>query len=285
MKHIAILTHPNDRFAEKSYALAGIAEQWRQNGMKITVVDDPEKRVDADMAILHVDLTVVPDQYLDYMRRYPLVINSAVKDISKRRISSNIVTQGDGYTGPVFVKTDMNCGGAAEGELARTTILGKIVRGLRRRLPWSMRSEINMWDYRVLDSVSQVPRAVWRNSNLVVERFLPERSNGEFLMRSWMFLGDAEENKLMYANQPIIKSPVATRIETCDEIPDELRQMRRDMGFDYGKFDYGVVDGRVILYDANRTPVMLASPQNVPVFRLLASGIDSFFTPQYRAAG
>jgi hypothetical protein len=75
------------------------------------------------------------------------------------------------------------------------------------------------------------------------------------------------------------------RIEPHPEIPDELRRLRREMGFDFGKFDYGIVDGRVVLYDANRTPVMLASPRNLPTFMLLAGGIESFFAPRYRAAG
>ena len=59
MRNIVILTHPNDGFAERGYALRGIADQWREDGMKVTVVDDPRKGMDADVAILHVDLTVV----------------------------------------------------------------------------------------------------------------------------------------------------------------------------------------------------------------------------------
>ena len=39
-----------------------------------------------------------------------------------------------------------------------------------------------------------------------------------------------------------------------EPVPEELRQTRRQLGFDYGKFDYGVVNGEVVLYDANRTP-------------------------------
>jgi hypothetical protein len=103
-------------------------------------------------------------------------------------------------------------------------------------------------------------------------------------MRTWVFLGDAEECKIFYANQPIVKSPVAVRIEE-GTVPDELREMRRQMGFDFGKFDYGIVDGRVVLYDVNRTPVSRITPQNTPLFKLLASGVDSVFKPKYRAAG
>jgi hypothetical protein len=288
MRHIVILTHPNDRFTEIGYTLCGVAGQWRQNGTKVTIVDDPGKRVDADLAILHVDLTVVPDEYVQFMQRYPLVLNSGVTDISKRRISSNLVTQGDGYEGAVIIKTDLNCGGAAEGRLAeKTSLLSKYVRAIRRRLHWSVRAELGMWEYPIFDSVKQVPWAVWRNPSLVVERFLPERQDDLYCVRSWTFLGDAGENILMYAKQAIIKSEVAVRKEQCDEIPEELREMRRELGFDFGKFDYGIVDGRVVLYDANRTPVMLPRPTNVPRFKMLAQGIDRFFrpAPRLRAAG
>jgi hypothetical protein len=288
MRHIVILSHPSDQFADRGYTMGGIAEQWRKDGLKVTVVNDLGKPVDADLAILHVDLTVVPDEYLEYMRRYPLAINSTVKDISKRRVSSNLVTRGDGYDGAVMIKTNLNCGGAAEGELAKSAFfLSKYTRAIRRRLHWTMRAELDMWEYPIFDSVRKVPWAVWHNPSLVVEKFLPERREGFYCMRTWLFLGDAEANFLLYANQPIIKSRVAVRIETTTEIPDEIRAMRRKLGFDFGKFDYGIVDGRVVLYDANRTPTSSPSPTMVARATLLSAGIDSFFgpAPRLRAAG
>jgi len=287
MNHIVILTHQHEEFSEISYVLKEIAEVWRERGMRVTVLRGVDQRMDADLAILHVDLTVIPDEYLEFMKRYPIAINGFVKDISKRKISANIVNRRDGYQGPVMIKTDLNCGGAAEGAMAqKTSLVQKYIRAIRRRLHWSMRAELGMWDYPVLDSVKKVPRAVWRNSDLVVERFLPERQDGFYVMRSWLFCGEAEENRVIYANQPIVKSPVAVRIEVRNEIPDELRRMRQKLGFDFGKFDYGIVNGRVVLYDANRTPVGRGvTPESAPVFKLLASGIDAFLKPRLRAAG
>jgi hypothetical protein len=285
MRHITILVHPHDDFAGCDYLLRGVAEQWRQSGTRVTVVRDPHKHLEADLAILHVDLTLVPDEYLQFMRRYPLAINAATGDISKRKISTNLVRDGDGYKGPVIVKTNRNCGGASEGLHAqRESWLWKNLRAVRRRLHWSWRSEIGMWEYKVFDSPAKVPLPVWFNPDLLVERFLPERRDGFYCMRTWVFLGDAEECKIFYANQPIVKSPVAVRIEE-GTVPDELREMRRQMGFDFGKFDYGIVDGRVVLYDVNRTPVSRITPQNTPLFKLLASGVDSVFKPKYRVAG
>ena len=284
MRHITILVHPHDDFANCGYLLQGIADQWRQAGVRVTVVRDPLRHLEADLAILHPDLTVVPDEYLQFMRRYPLTVNGGVKDISKRAISANIVRDGDGYRGPVMVKTNRNCGGAAEALHAQhASWLWRKLRAVRRRMHWSWRGDISMWDYKVFNSPQRVPLPVWFNPDLVVERFLPERRDGCYCMRTWIFLGDAEECKLFYANQPVVKSPVAVRIEKS-EVPEELRQMRRKLGFDFGKFDFGIVDGRVVLYDVNRTPVGRPGRSNESLFKVLAGGIESLFKPRYRAA-
>ena len=37
-------------------------------------------------------------------------------------------------------------------------------------------------------------------------------------------------------------------------MPDELRALRRQLGFDYGKFDFVMHEGRAVLLDANKTP-------------------------------
>ena len=264
--------------------MRGIGEVWRQQGMRVSLVTDPTQTPDADLAILHVDLTVVPDEYLRLMQHYPQTINAGVGDISKRRISRNLVRDGDGYRGPVIVKTNRNYGGVPESHCDRRSTLQRYLRAARRRMHWSWRSELDVWKYPIFDSPSRVPLPVWFNPDLVVERFLPERSGDLYCMRMWTFLGDAEENITMFARQPIIKSRVAIRKEKT-EVPPELRQMRRELGFDYGKFDYGIVDGRVVLYDANRTPVFRPTPENAALCKKLAAGIDSLLTPRYRAAG
>ena len=284
MRHITILTHPNDDFASSGYILQSVAEQWRQSGTRVTVARDPLRHLEADLAILHVDLTVVPNEYLEFMQSYPLTINAGVRDISKRAISTNIVRDGDGYKGPVMVKTNRNCGGTSEGLHAQGSWLRKNIRAIRRRLHWSWRAELGVWNYKVFDSPAKVPLPVWFNPDLVVERFLPERRDGCYCMRTWIFLGDAEECKLFYANQPVVKSPVAVRIENS-HVPDEMRELRRKLGFNFGKFDFGIVDGRAVIYDVNRTPVARPGRTNEPLFKLLAGGLDSLFKPRYRAAG
>ena len=231
---------------------------------------------------MHVDLTKTPADYARAAARYPKVINGGVVDISKREISDQLVRRGDGYGGPVIVKTDRNSGGSRERQLdqraGRRAALRRHIDAWRDRLPWGWRAHLDTGDYRTFDSVAQVPRAVWFNRSLVVERFLPERQNGHFCLRTWVFLGDRETNAISYATEPVIKSHNVVRREPVPDVPDELRAMRRKLGFDYGKFDYGLVDGRVVLYDANRTPMFGAMRREDywPRVQLLAEGIGAF---------
>lgn len=279
MPHVVILAQRRTPLESRPYFLREIAEVWREQGLRLTVLREPGPRVDADAAILHVDLTVVPQDDLDYVRQYPVAVNGRVADISKRRISANLVRRGDGYDGPVIVKTDANCGGFAEDLAARRgPHAGRLVRSLRRALPWPFRSRIPTSQYRILDSPREVPAAVWLNRDLVVERYLPERRDGFHCLRTWVFLGDRETHSLSWSEHPIVKSANVVRRETLGDVPPELRRIRTELAFDFGKFDYGIVDGRVVLYDANRTPTVgrFSRDEFLPRIRLLAEGVRAF---------
>jgi hypothetical protein len=277
MRHIVILLHRNFTFDTLRYFLCDIAAIWREQGFRVSVMHGPGACVDADLAILHVDLTVVPDEYLAFVNQYPVVINGLVKDISKRRISTNLVYSDDDYRGQVIVKTNCNCRGSSEASLVKKgPSLLKCAQSLRNRLPWSWRTKLQ--EYPVLESISQVPRAVWHNPDLVVERFLPERRGSFYCLRTWFFLGDRETNSISYSNQPLVKAGNVIRREKLDDVPEELRQIRRNMGFDYGKFDYALVNGKVVLYDVNWTPTHggLSNEQVLSSTRLLADGIRAY---------
>jgi hypothetical protein len=280
MPRVAILVHEHDAFEETRYFMREIAGIWqREKGMPVSVVRCPGPSVDADLAVLHVDVTVVPPKYVTSIQQYPRVINGRVMDSSKRRISSNLVRRGDGYDGPVIVKTNRNYGGAMEAQLRKKgPFVARLGHSLRSRLPWSWQSKIPFLDYPVFESVRDVPPAVWLNPDLVVERFLSERRNGHYCLRVWLFLGDRETNSICYSDHPIVKSNNIIRREAVAEVPEDLRRIRRELGFDFGKFDYAIVDGRVVLYDANRTPSLgrLPAERTTPTIRLLSEGIHAF---------
>ena len=109
--------------------------------------DDPLEFVEADLAVLHVDLTVVPAVYLNLARRYPRAINGNVVDISKRHMTAQEVKRGHLYGGPVIVKTNRNSGGVQERLLGGST-LRRMSLSLRDKLPWSLNVPAAGWSSR-----------------------------------------------------------------------------------------------------------------------------------------
>jgi hypothetical protein len=287
---LAILTRTRDDFRERHYLVKLMFPIWEELGIEVVVVTDDEPFVPADLALLHVDLSVVPDRCRRLAERYPRVLNGSVLDIRKRTFSRDLVSRDGPDPGPVIVKTDLNCGGRQE---FREAILdSRAVRALRplglgeqahrfrdwleEQRPWSRRTWIHTSEYRVFASRSAVPRAVWGNRNLIVERFLSERRGDLYACRHWVFFGDRDRHSRTLSTAPAVKG--RTSIEALsDPVPDALREMRRRLGFDYGKFDYGVVDGRIVVYDVNRTPGIASDPSaHAAAVAELAPGIQAF---------
>ena len=135
-------------------------------------------------------------------------------------------------------------------------------------------------DYRVIESASEVPEFVWSDPDLAVERFMPEREGDDYCTRLWFFFGEAELGYRCLAREPIVKSSNTFKREPIACVPDELRALREELGFDYGKFDYGIVDGEVVLYDANRTPAYgaLNAEQIGQRLDALENGVRGFLT-------
>lgn len=255
---IAVLQHEHDGFESSEYMLRDIAAVWRERGIGVELIRGCPPHIEPerfDAAVMHVDVTRVPEEYLAFAGRFNRVLNLGTRDISKRSISEHIVRPRDGYDGPVIVKTDRNCGGLREAELARMGGVSRWIRAAHRRLHWTLRAELAGKDYRIYPRVRDVPWPVWHNPWLVVERFLPEFRGGTYWLRTWIFLGTAEVLALRSASGPVIIAGNVTSKEFIPpDVPDSLRARRAQLGFDYGKFDYGMVNGAAVLYDANRTP-------------------------------
>lgn len=277
-RRIVVLTGADDDFDGTLYFLKEFFPVWRDMGFHVEVhrgLSDPPP---ADLAVLHVDVTVIPEPYLALARRYPRTLNLRVRDISKRRVSTGVVRLGDGYEGPVMVKTNLNSAGMMELEhTLRRGGFPRLVHRLRKLLPWYCRDYLRR--YRIFERRSEVPALAWINRDLVIERFQPERAGDEYCLRTWFFFGDQESNSLSYADEPVIKGRLVTRRETAVEVPAELRAIRRRLGFDYGKFDYSLIDGRPVLYDANRTPTWggVSSEALRAKLALMAEGVRAFF--------
>jgi hypothetical protein len=287
---IAILTPWADDFARRRYLLKLFVPHWQKMGHQVIVVTDEEPFVPASVAILHADITVISDASRRLASRYPRVVNGATLDIRKRRYSRLRLREPGPESFPVIVKTDWNAGGGQElrlsilkrplGRLLRRFRLERFVLrqvlSLEARRPWHSRRVLGRRSYLVFPDARSVPSGVWRNPNLIVERFLAERHDGFYCCRHWLFFGDREVTRRSLSTNPIVKFDA--RLEpSSDPVPEELRLLRKRLGFDYGKFDFGIIDGEVHLYDANRTPGAMADPgYHSETTRVLSEGIRSF---------
>ncbi|RUW22213.1 hypothetical protein EOA34_22030, partial [Mesorhizobium sp. M4B.F.Ca.ET.013.02.1.1] len=74
-----------------------------------------------------------------------------------------------------------------------------------------------------------------------------------FGARFWLFCGERERCPRHVSPQSLVKGDDTIRREPVP-VPDELRALRRELGFDYGKFDFVMHEGRAVLLDANKTP-------------------------------
>lgn len=275
-RRIVILTHEFDAFEETAYYMGGLARLWRERGIEVIVQSGLGPKLEADLLVLHVDLTIVPQEYLAYARQYPVVLNGGTVDISKRHISRQLVMRESNYEGPVVVKSDLNCNGARETHFARQTAP---VRRLAGRVLQKLSGKKRRADYEVFASARDVPASIWSDESLIVERFTPERVGEEYVARTYHFLGDREICNALYSREAIMRPGNILRREPEADVPAGLRHRRAELGFDFGKFDYVVVDGEVIVFDANRTPTEgdVSAEILAQRYGLLANGIDSFF--------
>src|SRR5262249_38216720 len=274
-------------FGSVGYLIELLVREWRAMGFTVQVVQGVRHRARADLVVPHVNLTVIPAEYRDFLQAYPRVINRRVVDVSKSRSSTNLVGRDDGYTGPVIVKTECNYGGLPEQRLRPRSRMGRWAGVARRLLParrgrdaggtsWGSVQSLHPRDYPVFPSLREVPEEVFRNRNLVVEKFLPEITEDDYCVRYYYFLGSAGVSLLFRSKDRVIKAAA----DTVEEVPtpQELDEMREKLGFDYGKFDYVLRDGKVVLFDVNRTPATGAlRPWGLAeeVARRLAGGIKS----------
>ena len=248
MAHIVIITHTYDNFAQRKFLLMTLARHWIDAGHTVSVTAGLENWPDADMAIMHIDLSVVPAAYSQASKRYPIVVNAGATDIRKTRVSRGLVRRNGGWNGPVIIKTDLNYSGIPE-------LLA--VQQFRRdgKLPDLPPGPVVATNqpYPILGSPREVSEDIWNNPGLVVERFLPEQDAQGFALRVWVFFGDRERCTRYCGPEPIIKGPNIVAREPAP-VPELLREERERFGFDYGKFDFVVRDGKAILFDVNRTP-------------------------------
>jgi hypothetical protein len=284
-RRIGVLWHERDRRRDLGmYAITHLAEHWRSDGHDVRFIFGTGRFEAADLVIVHVDLSIVPAGYLDFAARFPIALNGRVQDIRRTGFSRILVRPGDGYAGPVIVKSNQNHAGAPDRARAAVGLSGIRWR-LRRRLAairGSAEGEPPLFgtplDYRIFDCAVDVPSSWFSRPDIVIERFVPERDGQDYVVRNYQFLGDRSTWTRVVGPQPIVNAYTQVRVEPCD--PDaEIERRRYELGFDYGKFDYVMHEGQAVLLDTNKTTgaASIATPEVLAARRHRADGLYSFF--------
>lgn len=266
MLRLDVLTLEPSAFPTRGYFISSLSDVWTRHGLTVRVAAPQERDEPGDIAILHIDRTVIDHSLLDATSRYARVVNCAATDISKRVVSSQLVRRDDDYDGPVIIKTNANCGGLSDREPSYSRrFVGPMRRRWDRRAPYALTGVFSYGDYPILPRKSQVRSRVWEDERLVVERFLPERQGSKYIVRTWVFLGDHEICRVTRSDRPVVKSGYASDITNLGDVPEELRRERDRLGLDYGKMDYVIHDGSAVLLDANTTPTVMNPGSQVAI--------------------
>jgi hypothetical protein len=258
-ERIAVLMHEGTENRPENYLIYIMANYWREDGHKVFFLYGTKRFVPADILFVHVDLSVVPDFYLSFAARYPIVVNGGVKDIRKKTFSPGLLKPGDSWDGPVIVKTNKNYAGKPESKQDRCDgIAGYIRRKMRAArnrvdLEWLDPAIKKPTDYPVYDHLREVPRLYFYHPELVIQKFMPEIENGLYCLRNMHFLGDHVSCLRLKSRQQIVNMATSEDTEWNIEPEPELVALRDQLGFDYGKFDYVMIDGQAVLLDINKT--------------------------------
>lgn len=255
--NIQVINLPEEGMT-KGYLLSSLCDIWRRNGHTVTI--GSTDKIESGLAILHIDRTWVSKKVLPVNLNDQPLLNGKVLDISKRLISELILDENDVYEGAVIIKTNANYFGLMDHSKNKfSAFFRRHHQTLARRTSWQMARQLIHREYPILNDKKQVPSWVWKREALIVEKFIPEIEDGLYVLRLWLFFGDREYGVKMWGKSPVVKSDGIERYEYINDVPDELRKIRKALGFDFGKFDYVIVNGKPILIDTNKTPA-LSSP-------------------------
>lgn len=255
MAAIAILSHALDRILwprqdgngyNCPYLIGRMAMELTHRGHQVEIVHGLEaKNPGADLAILHVDLTCVPADYLDFAGSFRRCLNARVADIRKTTVSMAQLSLHPEWDGPVIVKSNLNCNGSPE--VLKNACLAKA--GEAPVHPGAR----EFTDYRIYESMGAIPDSLRQLPDIAIDAFMPEREDGLYAIRHWVFCGDQGHCNRFVSSEAVIKGGNVLRKEPC-AVPEKLRGIRHNLGFDYGKFDFVVHGDDVYLLDANKTP-------------------------------
>jgi hypothetical protein len=258
MYDMLILAHALDSITPQgNYTINQLARLFSEAGLKVGYQIGLANRQEARVILNHVDLTVTPPDYVDFLQSYPLALNGSLTDISKHVVcDGTLVTLGDGYRGPVIVKTKLNCGGLQESRKSLLPKRRELRPGVDEIYTWRTVPIIDPQAYPVLENTDPITADVWANPHLVVQRLVTEQDEqGRYCLRSWYVFGDRGFHVITMALNPIVRGRnIIDRKVVEMELPPRLKAMQAEMKVDFGRFDYVLSNGDAVVFDVNRTP-------------------------------
>jgi hypothetical protein len=75
-----------------------------------------------------------------------------------------------------------------------------------------------------------------------------------FRLAQWVFFGSRRYGFRILAPGSMVKMGTMVKYDYIDDVPDDIIHYRQNAGFDFGKFDYVVVNDRACLLDMNPDP-------------------------------
>ena len=89
---VLILQHEQEISCKhETMAIGKLAEFWKRDRIEVITHCGVAGAPDADVALVHVDLSVVPEEYLDLARSYPASINARASQLKSWAWCSEVI--------------------------------------------------------------------------------------------------------------------------------------------------------------------------------------------------
>jgi hypothetical protein len=248
-RRIAILHSRGSDPAERAHMVMMIADFLTASGIDVVHLYGTARFEPADAIFVHVDLSVVQRDYLDFARRYPIRINAEAADIRKRGFVDGLLDAGSDYPAPVIVKSNLNYGGAPEQK--ERSMLERAAHRLRRMAEGTNAMTQTKDDYRIYPSLSKVPPSSF-SKDMIVQKLMLEKDGDQNLLREYFFFDDLHFESIERSSDMIITEDEQLGCKPFEPHP-KLRKVRERLKLDYGKIDYVMSNGEPFIFDANKT--------------------------------
>jgi hypothetical protein len=232
------------------YILRRALDDLASAGMRWRVLSRVDREVSASVAIVHVNLTEVPDTLLPSPNSYQLCLNGKAKSIHRHLYSRARIDQESAYAGPVIVKTVLNHRGLPE-LIHRCRSDLQLLRRWRFDRARLMREHCP--EYVIYLSKELVPKTVWGDERLLVERFLPKSTSLPVIKYRYDFFLDVTLHMRAVYDSLLCDHTKVREVSVVRDIPHAVTEARRSLHLDFGSIDYFVVDDEAVAVDANKT--------------------------------